>query len=407
MDMSIRFPNLRIFFQYIPKSFRVLGYEITIYGILLAVALLLGLSVIITEAKRKNQNQDICLGASILAIILGLFGARIWYVAAHWNLYRGNLREILNIHNGGFTFYGALLGGLLALWAVAKLKKQSFGEMADTVSIGLVSGQIIAVWGTFFSREAFGEYTDSLFTMELPVTSVRAGDVTALMRENLLESGGISYIRVHPLFLYESLWCLVLLLFLVSCKRRKRFSGEVAMVYLAGYGLGRFFISWLRTDEVRLPGTNFAVSQIISAFLFVGFGLIVMIRRSMAKKRADMRRRRREKVYEEEERREAELAQADLVYEETLAGLESAQTSKEPEPQDQEPEGPVKESEAQPETGQADEPVSDVGIVDLETEPMLEPVNEPASAEGMADIPEEVPEATDSPSEETPELPHN
>lgn len=391
MDMSIRFPNLQTAFGYVPKSFRVFGYEITVYGILLAVALLLGLSVIVTEAKRKNQNQNICLGASLLAIVLGLVGARIWYVAAHWNLYQGNLEEILNIHNGGFGFYGALPGGLLALWIVAKLKKQSFGEMADTVSIGLISGQILSVWGTFFSREAFGEYTDSLLAMELPLASVHASDVTALMRENLMELGGVSYIRAHPLFLYESLWCLALLLFLLSYKRRKRFSGETAMVYLAGYGFGRFFISWLRTDEIRLFDGRLAVSQIISAVLFVGFSLIVMIRRSMAKKRADMRRRRREKVYEEEERREAELARAELAYEEALAGLSGAQASEKPEPQDSQPEGSAEESETQPEAGQTAEPVADAGDVDAKPEAgqAAEPVADAEDAEARPPAQEE------------------
>lgn len=363
MDMSIRFPNLQVIFGYIPKSFQVFGYEITVYGILLAAAMLLALAIIVTEAKRKNQDQNVYLGASVLAILLGLVGARLWYGAMHWKLYRGNPAELLDIRGGGFSFWGALLGGCLALALVAAVKKQNFGELADTVSIGLVSGQIIAVWGTFFSREAFGEYTNSMFAMDLPVTSVRSADVTALMREHLLDVGGVSYIRVHPLFLYESFWCLVLLLFLLSCKRRKRFSGEVFMTYLAGYGLGRFFISWLRTDEIRILGTNIAVSQIISASLFVGFGLIVIIRRSMAKKRADMRRRRREKVYEEEERMEAELARDDAEDEAKNSGSESNTAPEAAGSEHPQQEGPAEESGTEPGTGPDDESVPEAAAV--------------------------------------------
>ena len=168
MDMSIRFPNLQVIFGYIPKSFQVFGYEITVYGILLAAAMLLALAIIVTEAKRKNQDQNVYLGASVLAILLGLVGARLWYGAMHWKLYRGNPAELLDIRGGGFSFWGSAFGRMLGTGSGRGHQKQNFGEMADTVSIGLVSGQIIAVWGTFFSREAFGEYTNSMFAMDLP-----------------------------------------------------------------------------------------------------------------------------------------------------------------------------------------------------------------------------------------------
>lgn len=141
-----------------------------------------------------------------------------------------------------------------------------------------------------------------MFAMQLPLSAVRSGEVTAAMRENLITDNGISYIQVHPVFLYESLWCLLLLLIFLVIRRRKRFQGELFMRYLAGYGLGRFFFEWLRSDSLCIPGTKIPAAMVISAALFLIFTPVIWIKRVMSQKRAIARRRRREKVYEAEER---------------------------------------------------------------------------------------------------------
>ena len=174
-------------------------------------------------------------------------------------------------------------------------------QMADTACMGLAVAQIIGRWGDFFNRESFGEYTNSIFAMQLPLSSVRSSEVTSVMRENLETIGGISYIQVHPVFFYESLWCLLLLLLMLVWKRKKRFHGEVFLRYLAGYGLGRFVIEYFRTDKLMIPGTSVGVSQVISAALFLICAVVVTVEGSMAKKRAAKRRRRREQDYEAQE----------------------------------------------------------------------------------------------------------
>ena len=181
-------------------------------------------------------------------------------------------------------------------------------QMADTASMGIVIAQIIGRWGDFFNRESFGEYTNSIFAMQLPLSAVRSSEVTSAMRENLETIGGTSYIQVHPVFLYESLWCLLLFLLMLVWKRKKHFHGEVFLKYLAGYGLGRFCIELLRTDKLMIPGTSVGISQLISAALFVICAMIAVVEETMAKKRAARRRRRREQDYEAQERaaREAE-----------------------------------------------------------------------------------------------------
>lgn len=173
--------------------------------------------------------------------------------------------------------------------------------MADTACMGLVIAQIIGRWGDFFNRESFGEYTNSIFAMQLPLSAVRSSEVTSVMRENLETIGGVSYIQVHPVFLYESLWCLLLFLLMLVWKRKKRFHGEVFLRYLAGYGLGRFILEYLRTDKLTIPGTSIGICQVISAALFLICAVVVTVESSMAKKRAARRRRRREQDYEAQE----------------------------------------------------------------------------------------------------------
>ena len=136
--------------------------------------------------------------------------------------------------------------------------------------------------------------------MQLPLTAVRAGEVTTAMRENLETVGGSACILVQPLFLYESLWCLLLLLLLMMRLRKKAFQGEIFLRYLGGYGLGRFVIQWFRTDRIFFPGTEIDVSLVISGVLFVVCTVIVTVRRIMTRKRAAARKRRIEKDYQAE-----------------------------------------------------------------------------------------------------------
>lgn len=302
MDMSIRFPHLGINFEHVGKSVHIFGFEITIYGILLAVGMLLGIAFVVLEAKRRNQDQDAYLDMVIVSLIGAVIGARLYYVAFSWSLYRDNVFEIFNTRSGGMGIFGGLLGGALAAALFCRIKKLSFWAMADSASIGLLIGQSVGRWGSFFNRESFGEYTDGLFAMQLPLSAVHSGEVTSAMRENLAVLDGVSYIQVHPAFLYECAWCLFLLVVLLIMRGKKRFEGEIFMRYLAGYGLGRFFIEWLRTDKLMWPGTRLPVSMLISAFLFVFFTLVICTRRTMVKKREEIRKRRREETYEAEEK---------------------------------------------------------------------------------------------------------
>lgn len=339
MDMSIRFPGIQLTLDYVGKSIRVFGFEITIYGILIAAGMLLGIAFVVLEAKRCNQDQNLYLDMMILALIFGVLGARLYYVGCTWNYYKGNILEVMNIRNGGMAIYGGILGGSLAAALFCRIRKLPFWQMADIASMGLLIGQIIGRWGNFFNRESFGEYTDSVFAMQLPLSAVRPGEVTAAMRENLVTLDQISYIQVHPVFLYESVLCLLLLVILSARRRRKKFQGEIFMRYLAGYGFIRFFTELLRSDKLFLPGTDLPVSLIISAILFIVFRIMITVRCIMVKKREDSRRRRREERYEAEEK---------AASEEDTTVLEDTDVAETAESQDTEQERPAEEPEDQP-----------------------------------------------------------
>ena len=301
MEMSIHFPGIGLDLPYIGKTVRIAGLEVSYYGILIGMGLVLALFFVVLETKRSHMDVNHSLSAMIGSIILGTVFARLYYVVVYWNLYKGNLFQAVNIRSGGMAVYGAIFGSILAIWITSILEKESFLKMADIFAIGALIAQAIGRWGDFFNRCSFGEYTSLPIAMQLPLSMVHSSEVTPLMRENLLTIDNSSYIQCQPAFLYESVWCLLLLLYLLFRRRRKLFNGEIFMRYLAGYGFGRFFIEYLRTDQMKLPGGILPFNMVISAVLFLLLMPVIMLRRSMTRKRNDYHRRRRERKYEIEE----------------------------------------------------------------------------------------------------------
>ncbi|MCI5900760.1 MAG: prolipoprotein diacylglyceryl transferase [Firmicutes bacterium] len=282
MDKSIRFPHLGIYLSNVGKSIHIGGFEIAYYGIVIACAMVLGLCLAMWVAKKTKQDPDLYFDVALYAIPIALVGARLYYVIFSWDQYKDNLIHILYIREGGLAIYGGVIAAVITFYVYVKIKKENFWLMVDTGCVGLVLGQIIGRWGNFFNREVFGGYTDSLFAMQLPLNAVRASDVTQEMMDHLQTIDGVSYIQVHPTFLYESLWNVGVLLILLFFTKRKKFDGEIFLMYLAGYGIGRFWIEGVRTDQLLIPGIGLPVSQVLSAILAVGAVLLIFIRRKKA-----------------------------------------------------------------------------------------------------------------------------
>ena len=283
MHTEISFPNLGIYLKNVGKSIDLFGIEIAYYGIIIGTAILLGFWIAAREAKRTGQNPENYLDMGIIGVIAGIVGARLYYVIFSWDMYKDNLLDIFNLREGGLAIYGGVIAAVISVLVLAKVKHLSAPQIFDTIAMALLNGQMLGRWGNFFNREAFGGYTDSLFAMRLPLDAGRSSDVTEQMRRHIERIDGVSYIQVHPTFLYESLWCMVLLIILFAYRKHKKYEGELFLMYLFGYGLGRFWIEGLRTDQLLLPGVGIAVSQLLAGAIVVGTGAAMLYLRKKHK----------------------------------------------------------------------------------------------------------------------------
>lgn len=267
----IRFPNLG-FELLVGQSFKIFGFEIAYYGVVIAIAMLAGAAIAYYEAKRTGQSVDDYIDYTLFGIVGGVICARLYYVIFEWDSYKDNLLQIFNIRGGGLAIYGGVIGAVIAAIIFCKVKKIKFFKFADTAVLGLLLGQIIGRWGNFFNREAYGSYTNNIFAMQIPV-----GDATVVNDNNLVISNGIEFVQVHPTFLYESVLNLLLLALIIIFRDKKKFYGETLLRYFMGYGLIRFFIEGLRSDQLQFHGV--AVSQVLSAVLFVAALAVIIVMR--------------------------------------------------------------------------------------------------------------------------------
>lgn len=279
MEDAIRFPNLHITLRHVGKSIQIGNFTVAFYGMVIAFAILVGIILATREAKRTGQSEEDYLDLALYAIVFSVIGARLYYVLFSWKLYKDDLLSIFNLRQGGLAIYGAIIGAVITVFVVAKRKKKPVGLMLDTGCVGLVAGQIIGRWGNFFNREVFGGYTNNLLAMQLPVSSVRStGDITQTMWEHAKTIEGVTFIQVHPTFLYEGLWNLGVLILLYLYRDKKKFQGELFMLYISGYAVGRFWIEGIRTDQLMIG--SIPVSQLLSGILIVSVVVLdVVLRR--------------------------------------------------------------------------------------------------------------------------------
>ncbi len=291
MHMTIEFPNIGIHLKHVGKALTVFHFDIAFYGMIIGFAMLVGIFIAVLEARRTHQNPEDYIDLAIFSIIFAIIGARIYYVIFSWDMYKDDLLSIFNTRQGGMAIYGGVIAAVITVFVFARVKNLKAPQLLDTAVLGLVAGQMIGRWGNFFNREAFGEYTNGLFAMRLPLDAVRSSDVTEKMRSHIETINGTAYIQVHPTFLYESIWCLLLLIVLLIYRRHKKFHGELFLIYLAGYGVGRFWIEGLRTDQLLLPGIGWPVSQVLAGILAVVSVFLIVHNRKMVERNKKRRKR--------------------------------------------------------------------------------------------------------------------
>ncbi|MGI6703053.1 MAG: prolipoprotein diacylglyceryl transferase [Clostridia bacterium] len=222
-----------------PVAFEVFGISVRWYGIILAAGIMCGLLYALRESKRVGMDENIILDLVIFAIPAGVIGARLYYVIFNWDYYSKDPLQILNIRGGGLAIHGTLIAAVITGVIYTRVKKISFWSLADIASPGLILGQAIGRWGNFVNQEAHGTPTD------LPW--------------GILVDG----VKVHPTFLYESLWNFSVFAVLLWYRKRKKTEGNVFLLYLILYSVGRFFVEGLRTDSLMLGSIRAA--QLVSA----------------------------------------------------------------------------------------------------------------------------------------------
>ena len=269
MDYNVSFPGLGLEFTVNPVAFTIGNYPVYWYGIIIASGLLLAVLYAYVSSKRYNVDGNKLINCILVGIITGIIGARLYYCFFEWDYYGKNPIEILYINNGGLAIYGGVIAGVITTIIFGKVRKQNFFQLLDTACVGLITGQLIGRWGNFCNREAFGGYTNGLFAMQLKESDVASSNLTHAVLKHIVEIDGTRYIQVHPTFLYESLWNVGVLVVLLLFTKHRKYNGQIFLIYLLGYGLGRVWIEGLRTDQLIFFGTGVAVSQVLSGVLVV------------------------------------------------------------------------------------------------------------------------------------------
>ncbi|MDY2960249.1 MAG: prolipoprotein diacylglyceryl transferase [Hornefia sp.] len=224
-----------------PVAFSMFGYDIMWYGILIALSFLTAIYISYRRANLFSINPEEIFNLSMWIIPLSVAGARLYYVVFSWKLYENDYLSVFNIREGGLAIHGGLIAGGLFCVFFCKYKNISLPDLADLLLPSVALAQSIGRWGNFFNSEAHGTKTT------LPWGIIVDG------------------VKVHPTFLYESVWCLLLFFLLNSMIKRRKFSGQIAMLYGILYSLERFFVEGLRTDSLMLG--PFRQAQLLSLFL--------------------------------------------------------------------------------------------------------------------------------------------
>ncbi|WP_130807249.1 prolipoprotein diacylglyceryl transferase [Senegalia massiliensis] len=237
-----------------PIAFEIFGIAVRWYGILIASGMIIGAILAIKRAREVGFDEEELINMLIFAIPMAIIGARIYYVIFKWDYYQGNFMEMINIRSGGLAIHGGIIASVLTAIIYCKVRNIKFWQLADITAPSIILGQAIGRWGNYVNQEAHGGPTDLPWAIE------------------------VNGVNVHPTFLYESIWNIIVFIFLIWYrKNKKQVNGEVFLLYLSLYSLGRLFIEGLRTDS--LMWGQFRVAQLISVSLIIFSGILFFIKR--------------------------------------------------------------------------------------------------------------------------------
>ncbi len=277
MTNLVTFPGLGLSFEISRVAFTIGGVNIYWYGVVIAVGLVLAMIFAMRHCTEFGIDGDSMVDVLVVGVVLGILSARAYYVAMAPFKYQ-SIREILSLRDGGLAIYGGIIGAVVFGGLACKWRKVPVLPMFDLTGMGFLIGQSLGRWGNFFNQEAFGCNTT------LPWGMYSAATEAYLRGSTVTVPAGVTIdptMPVHPTFLYESIWCLVGFVALRFYMKKRRFNGDIALLYAIWYGLGRFWIEGLRTDSLLLvPSMGLRASQLVAAIAVVG-GIIaeVILRR--------------------------------------------------------------------------------------------------------------------------------
>ena len=289
---GIYFPGFGIFFDNVPSGFTIFGFEIKFYGILIAIGFLLAYFTARYLGKKNGLDEELYMDYLIILIPCALVGARLYYVIFNFGNFSDpsvvqTLLNIVNFRNGGLAVYGGLILGVIAAVIYTKMKKVDFFRFSDPIAYGILVGQILGRWGNFFNREAFGAYTSSIIRMAIPLDYFKnEGSLTYLEHSGIISNQmlvntevvkGYECITVYPTFLMEGVWNFLVLVLLLLYYRHRKVHGEISLLYVLFYGIGRFMIEGLRSDS--LMAGSLKVSQIVAVLCIIGGAAGLIYRR--------------------------------------------------------------------------------------------------------------------------------
>ena len=277
-DFLVSFPGLGI--RDLPVSrvaFEIFGYAVYWYGLLIALAIIVCLSLSAKQASDYKLKSDDILDTFILIIPMMIIFARLYYVIFAWEYYSDNWRRIIDINHGGLAFYGGVIGGMLAIIIIAAVKKIEIGYLLDYLATYVPLGQAIGRWGNFFNQEAFGTNTRMPWGMYSNQTAAYLARI----------GGHEPASPVHPTFFYEFVGNLIIFMILLRIRKKNVIPFRITLYYFLMYGFLRFFVEWIRTDPLYIAGTEIRVSMLLSAIMVVG-SLILLAVLSKRRQRLEM-----------------------------------------------------------------------------------------------------------------------
>lgn len=270
---QIQFPKLGWRFNIDPTAFTIGGVAIQWYGILIALGLTVAVLYCFPKMKRFGIDPDRAIDAVLGGIIGGVIGARLYYVIPSWadyqrDTFKDTFLAVINTRNGGLAIYGGIIGALIVGLLICKIKKVKMLPMLDVTALGLLIGQGIGRWGNFVNQEAFGTNTDSFLGMtggKIQMVINSEMQIGGSMYENGLEM--VWSDPVHPCFLYESVWCILGFVLLDFLSKRRKYDGQILLMYMAWYGIERAVVEGLRTDSLMIGSIR--ISQAISIVIAI------------------------------------------------------------------------------------------------------------------------------------------